>query len=165
MTTVMCRSAVATPIAKIFALNDDLAARALDGLTKEQLWTPPTGRNNPMLWVVGHFVETRAQLLGLLGEPIDTGWGERFTRGATLGDVTRYPLREEVERIMSDVSRQLQAKLAVLDDQQLSRPPAVEMAGAATVADQVALFAFHDSYHVGQMAYIRKALGYPALAG
>jgi uncharacterized damage-inducible protein DinB len=26
--------------------------------------------------------------------------------------------------------------------------------------EQLAFFALHDTYHVGQMAYIRKALGY-----
>src|SRR5262252_4048033 len=106
MTTRMA-SAVISPIAKIFAINDDLAVRALDGLTDAQLWSAPTRRNNPMMWVVGHFVQTRAQLLALLGEPIDTGWQERFVRGATLGDATQYPSRDEVERIMNDVSRRL----------------------------------------------------------
>jgi len=52
-----------------------------------------------------------------------------------------------------------------LDDDQLSRPPAVTAPGADTVADRPAGFALHDCYHVGQMGYIRKALGYPALAG
>jgi uncharacterized damage-inducible protein DinB len=66
---------------------------------------------------------------------------------------------------MRDVSQRLQAKLAALDDAQLAQPPSMNLPGTKTVADQLALFAFHDSYHVGQMGYIRKALGYPALAG
>jgi hypothetical protein len=59
MTTTTC-STVATPIAKIFATNDDLALRALDGLTHKQLWEAPTERNNAMLWIAGHVVQTRA---------------------------------------------------------------------------------------------------------
>ena len=164
MTTRMV-SPVITPIAKIFAINDDLALRALDGLTDAQLWSAPTLRNNPMMWVVGHFVQTRAQLLALLGEPTDTGWQERFVRGATLRDATHYPSRDEVERIMNDVTCRLHRKLATIDDEQVDRPPSTSLPGADTVADEIALFAFHDSYHVGQMGYIRKALGFPALAG
>jgi hypothetical protein len=164
MTSATC-SAVAAPIAMIFATNDHLALRALDGLTHEQLWEAPTERNNAMLWVAGHIVQTRAQLLALLGEPFDTGWGALFNRGATIGDANAYPPRGEIERVMRDVSKRLQSKLAALDDEQLAQPPSMDLPGARTVADQVAGFAFHDSYHIGQMGYIRKALGYPALAG
>jgi hypothetical protein len=164
MTTAM-RSAVAAPIAKIFAINDDIVSKALEGLTDEQLWTRLMPRNNPMLWIVGHFVETRTQLMALLGEPFDTGWGQHFVRGATLRDAKQYPSREEIQDVMKDVSRRLHAKLATLDDEQMSRPPAVPLFGAETVADQVAGFALHDCYHVGQIGYIRKGLGYPALAG
>jgi phage FluMu protein gp41 len=149
----------------IFATNDDLALRALDGLTHEEFWEAPTTRNNPMLWVAGHLVQTRAQLLALLGEPFDTGWEALFNRGATIGDANGYPSRDEIERLMRDVSQRLQAKLAALDDEHLAQPPSLGAPGARTVADQVAGFAFDDSYHVGQMGYIRKALGYPALAG
>jgi len=164
MTTATC-SAVAAPIATIFAANDDLALRALDGLTSKQLWEAPTNRNNAMLWLAGHVVQTRSQLLGLLGEGFDTGWGDRFNHGASVGDPHDYPAGEEIERVMRRVSERLQARLAVLTDAQLAQPPATAIPGARSLADQVALFAFHDSYHVGQMAFIRKALGYPALVG
>jgi len=149
-------------MAKMFAINDDIVGRAVDGLTDEQLWTRLTDRNNPMMWIVGHFVQTRVELLVLLGERIDTGWGDRFARGASVGDRALYPPRETV---MNDVSRRLQVKLATLDDEQLRQPPAIAVPGAETLADGIAGFALHDCYHVGQMGYIRKALGYPALAG
>jgi hypothetical protein len=164
MTTAIC-SAVAAPLAKIFAINDDIVGRAVDGLTDEQLWTRLTERNNPMLWIVGHFVHTRVELLALLGERIDTGWGDRFARGAAVGDRAWYPPREDVRRVLNNVSRRLQGKLATLDDEQLRRAPAIAVPGAETLADGIAGFALHDCYHAGQMGYIRKALGYPALAG
>jgi hypothetical protein len=152
-------------MAKIFAINDDIVGRAVDGLTDEQLWMRLTERNNPMMWIVGHFVQTRVELLALLGERIDTGWGNRFVRGTSVGDRALYPPREDVQRVMNDVSRLLQAKLATLDDDQLRQPPAMAVPGAGTLAEGIAGFALHDCYHVGQMGYIRKALGYPALAG
>jgi len=164
MTTAV-RSTVAAPLAKIFAINDDIVSRAIDGLTDEQLWTRPTELNNPMLWMVGHFVQTRTELLAFLGDPVDTGWGDRFTRGAVLGDRAQYPQRPEIQRVMGEVRGRLHAKLATLDDDQLGQPPAIAVPGADTLADGVAGFALHDCYHVGQMGYLRKALGFPALAG
>jgi uncharacterized damage-inducible protein DinB len=55
--------------------------------------------------------------------------------------------------------------LQALDDASLAQPSTMPVPGTKTVADLLAFFALHDSYHTGQMAYLRKALGYPGLAG
>jgi len=161
-------SLVAAPIAMIFSFNDDLVLRALEGLTQDELWKAPTDRNNSMFWVAGHVVQTRAMVLQLLGEPVDRGWGKLFDRGApapTIGEVNRYPSRKDIEREMRDVSPRLRAKLASLSDEYLAGPARMQLPGTKTVADELAFFALHDSYHAGQLAYIRKGLGYPGLAG
>jgi uncharacterized damage-inducible protein DinB len=163
--TTATSNAVVAPIAMIFAVNDDLVARALDGLTPQELWQAPTERNNAMLWIAGHVVQTRATVLELLGETVDTGWGNVFERGATVAEPEKYPSRESIEQMHREVGPRLLAKLASLDDQYLARPATMELPGVRTIADQLGFFALHDTYHVGQMAYIRKALGYPALVG
>ena len=158
------QSPVIAPIAITFSINDDLASRALKGLTHEELWRSPTEHNNAMLWVAGHLVQTRALVLAQLGEQFDTGWGELFERGAQVGDADQYPGRDEIERVMKEVTSRLQLKLASLDGEYLARPATIELPHAKTMADQLAFFALHDTYHIGQMAYIRKSLGYPGIA-
>jgi hypothetical protein len=66
---------------------------------------------------------------------------------------------------MREISPRLHAKLASLDDQYLAGPARMQVPGTKTVADEIAFFGLHDSYHVGQLAYVRKGLGYPGLAG
>jgi uncharacterized damage-inducible protein DinB len=149
----------------IFAVNDDLVSRALDGLTSEQLWRAPTEHNNAMLWIAGHVVQTRATILRLLGEAVDTGWGALFERGAVVGTADDYPSRESIEHVQREVGPRLLAKLASLDEEYLASPATMALPGVRTMADQLGFFALHDTYHVGQLAYIRKALGYPALVG
>jgi len=65
----------AAPIAMIFAFSDSFVLQALDGLTHEELWRPLTASNNPLLWVAGHIVQTRAVVLQMLAEQVETGWG------------------------------------------------------------------------------------------
>jgi len=149
----------------IFSFNDNFVPQALHGLTQEELWQAPTDRNNSMLWVAGHVVQTRATVLQMLGERLETGWGNLFDRGATVGDPHRYPYGAEVERVMREASPRLRAALSALSNEQLARPASLPIPGVKTLADELAFFALHDSYHVGQMAYIRKGLGYPGLAG
>jgi uncharacterized damage-inducible protein DinB len=163
--TTATASAATRPIAMIFAFNEGFVPRALDGLTPEELWRRPSDHNNPMLWVAGHVVQTRAMILGLLGERVDTGWGQLFNRGAAISDTTDYPGREAIEQVMRDVSPRLRAKLAALDDGFLARPATIGVPGTSTVGDELAFFALHESYHIGQLSFIRKALGYPGLAG
>jgi uncharacterized damage-inducible protein DinB len=154
------------PVALIFKLNAGLIRSSLDGLTDDELWQRPTLHNNPLLWVVGHIVATRAGMLGRLGDPFDTGWGDLFARGAALHERSRYPSRNDVERLHRIVADHLKAKFSSLTEADLCAPAAGKpLPGVTTVAEQLAFLAFHESYHVGQLAYIRKSLGHSAVAG
>jgi len=164
MTTTTANTAAA-PIATIFAFSDSFVFQALEGLTHEELWRPLTTSNNPLLWVAGHIVQCRAMVLQILGEPAETGWGSLFDRGAKIGNPKEYPSGPEVARVMSEISPRLHSALASLRDEQLNRPASLPIPGLKTLTDELAFFALHDGYHVGQLAYLRKGLGYPGLAG
>jgi DinB superfamily len=118
-------SRTTAPITTIFAINDGFVLPALDGLTEDQLWQAPTERNNAILWIAGHVVQTRAMLLQLLGDPVDTGWGTLFDRGAPRAGADaagRYPSRADIERTMREVTPRLHAKLGALDEVSLVSP-------------------------------------------
>jgi hypothetical protein len=131
-------NSAAAPVAMIFAFNDPFVFQALEGLSPSQLWQRPTDRNNPILWVAGHPAQTRADVLRLLGEHIDTGWGGVFDRGATVGDADAYPPREEIERVIRDVAPRLHAKLDSLDEKALAQPGSLGLLFATTVAEELA---------------------------
>jgi uncharacterized protein YndB with AHSA1/START domain/uncharacterized damage-inducible protein DinB len=154
------------PLALIFRLNDSLAERTFAQVTDEEIWQRPTSMSNPMLWILGHMVNTRAQLLSIFGEPFDTSWGDSFDRGAGLADRSRYPTRETVQKVAQDVNQRLYTKLATLTDAELTKPATRSPSPVVrTIADQIAFLVMHDTYHVGQLAYVRKALGYPGVVG
>ena len=158
-------SALVAPTVMIFSFNEPFLYQALNGLTEDELRRAPSDRNNNMLWVAGHIAQTRATVLSFLGDPVDTGWGKRFDRGAALVDASQYPTADEIERVMRDVSPRLNAKLTSLTDDVLTRPASIQVPGTTTLSDELAFFALHESYHVGQLSFIRKSPGYPGLAG
>lgn len=160
-------AAAAGPLALIFGANTALLTRAFEGVGDDQLWHRPSQQNNPILWIAGHMVATRAQVLQLLGDPYDTGWGTRFARGAGLGDESTCPPKAEVLRVHDEIAARLQARLAALSAADLAKEAVAgpKLPGVKTVGDQLGFFALHDSYHLGQMAYIRKALGLSGLVG
>jgi uncharacterized protein YndB with AHSA1/START domain/uncharacterized damage-inducible protein DinB len=154
------------PVAFILAGNDSVADRAFIGVKPEDLWKRPTPQNNSMLWIYAHMATVRARMLNVLGDAYDPGLGDTFGRGAQVQDSESYPTREKIIEVSREVNARLFAKLATVSEAELSRkatgpmPPSVQ-----TVGDQLAFFALHDSYHVGQLAYVRKALGLPGVVG
>jgi len=154
------------PVAFILAGNDSVADRTFIGVKPEDLWKRPTPQNNSMLWIYAHMATVRARMLNVLGDAYDPGLGDTFGRGAQVQDSESYPTREKIIEVSREVNARLFAKLATVGEAELSRkatgpmPPSVQ-----TVGDQLAFFALHDSYHVGQLAYVRKALGLPGVVG
>jgi hypothetical protein len=158
--------AALAPVSLIFKLNTRLMHAALDGVAADQLWQRPTPLTNPMLWIFGHIVQTRAAMLGILGESFDTGWSDLFARGTALGETARYPMRGDIDEVHRRIVDRLKTKFAALTDADLAAPArGRQLPGAKTVGDQLAFLAFHESYHIGQLAYVRKALGHSAIAG
>jgi uncharacterized protein YndB with AHSA1/START domain len=154
------------PVAFILAGNDSLADRAFLGVAADDLWKRPTPNTNGMLWIYGHMAAVRARMLAALGEEFDPGLGDAFGRGAALQDTTSYPSREKIGDASREVNRRLFAKLATLTDADLAKPAQGPRPNSVqTVGEQIAFFALHDSYHVGQLAYVRKALGLPGVVG
>jgi len=154
------------PSAFILAANDAVADRAFAGVKPEDHWTQPTPNTNSMLWVYAHMAAVRARLLNALGDDFDPKLGDRFGRGAALQDPGTYPTRAAIVEASHTVNARLFTRLSELTDADLARPakgplpPAVQ-----TLGDQIAFIALHDAYHVGQLGYARKALGYPGVVG
>jgi uncharacterized damage-inducible protein DinB len=167
MTTSGTRPAALAPIAYIFQANDGLIRQTLSDLPADVLWKQPGGQGNSIMWIVGHITQTRAGLLSLLGERASTGWGELFRRGAQRQDPSAYPEAKAIKAVGIDLTNRLRAKLETITGDELAAPvnPAVKLPNVNTVSDALAFFAFHEAYHVGQLGYVKKALGYTAIAG
>jgi uncharacterized damage-inducible protein DinB len=165
MTISATRPAAITPIAYIFDANDGLIRQTLSDLPADALWKQPGGDGNSIMWIVGHITQTRAGLLSLLGDRASTGWGELFRRGAQRQDPAAYPEPAAIKAAGVDFSKRLRAKLATITEDELAAPVAVKLPNVNTVVDALAFFAFHEAYHVGQLGYVKKALGYTAIAG
>jgi uncharacterized damage-inducible protein DinB len=154
------------PLVFILTTNDALVARAFDGVAAGDHWKQPTPQSNTMLWILGHMVTARNGLLALLGERMDTGLGEAFARGAERQESSTYPPADRIFDASRRVNERLYQALVGLTDETLSRPATRAFTPAVhTLLDQLAFLTMHDTYHVGQLGYARKALGYSNVAG
>jgi DinB superfamily len=150
----------------IFKLNNEMVTRTLAGLTDADCWTAPVGGGNPIMWLVGHATISRAGLLNKLGAGYDHGLGPLFNRGAVRGDLSAYPSRQVIEAAWNGTRARMRDGFASLTEEMLVAPPSGHpLPGVSDNAGLIAFMAFHESYHVGQMGYLRRMLGHSGVAG
>jgi len=154
------------PLALIFKLNNTMVARGLEGLSDEEVWRRLAESGNPMVWLVGHLTEARAGMLSAMGTPFDCGWGRVFQRGSMLADRGGYPSRDVIQGAWRATHAAMRDAFSAVTPDRLSAAVARRpVPGVETLADLIAFCGFHESYHVGQMGFIRKQLGHSSIAG
>ncbi|MDX2017689.1 MAG: DinB family protein [Planctomycetota bacterium] len=134
-------------------------------------WThQPAPTDNHALWTVGHLASTDAWLGSLLGAPgvsMPEGYDKLFGMGSKpVGDAKAYPAPESVLAVMRANRAAVLDWFAKASPADLARPLSDKTGGFMTdPVDGLAKIAWHDGWHGGQLAGIRKSLGLPNVFG
>jgi hypothetical protein len=153
-------------IVPLFRASDQLFHRALDGVTREDLLRRPHDGSNPLIWIAGHAMTSRASLAKMIGESVENQWSNLFARGASVDSNLSYPGVEEIISLWNSVTQKLMPRLDLLGDDDLTKPaPFPVPTGDKTRRGAIIFLSYHETYHIGQMAYLRKWLGYSQLVG
>jgi len=143
------------------ALTAAVAQAALADVSHEDSLRTPIPEVNAMNWVAGHVVHVNAGILELLehpGDPSSLDLAHYAPGSPPIGDATnawdiatlRQALRQQgpnIEQALTDARPEL-----------LSGPPPAGFEGE--LRSFLHFIAFHQSYHVGQLGMLRKALGH-----
>jgi hypothetical protein len=141
-----------------------LYTKALSGIGHEDLLTRPGPRSNPLIWVAGHLVQQRTRLLGAFGPPRQIPWEDLFRTGSVIGDLRLYPTTGELEAVWRSASEELMRRIEATPEERLAGPaPDWLISHDGTLRGGLSYAAFHEAYHVGQMGYLRKWLGFDPL--
>ncbi len=149
-----------------FTANTGQFNKSFEGLADEEWLRRPGDRSNHMLWMAGHVIWARAAVPGFLGQPWTQPWFQLFTPGPKAADASEYPMPNEMLQAFAEVSTRLTAALEAATDEALSAPARERLPSAdKTLAGNIMFLAHHDTYHLGQAAYIRAWLGHGGLGG
>lgn len=149
----------------MFKTNTDLVTKAVEGIPAEQWLRKPGDGSNHLLWVMGHLVWARGNAVKTLGSPWSLHWAKQFSRGAANGDATEHPPVEDVSKAWAEVSAELPKYLASAASSELLEKPHDKPTFDGKLGGFIAFLAFHETYHVGQLGYLRKWLGHSQLVG
>lgn len=138
------------------------AIRALcRDLSEEDARRRPEGRQNPALWMVGHVATYRFVSLTMLGGAPSRGQGLEalFGRDAR-SDAAAWPTLAGVLEDLAALHEEHVGRIRALGDAAFE--PTVPTPGGLMMS-AIVFFHFHESYHVGQLGYVRTWLGKSAL--
>ena len=160
---------VAAPIAiaaSSFSQNTDSLSKGFEGLAPEEWLRSPGNKSNPLSWVVGHIVWARAAVAGLLGSPFSKPWFPLVARGSKIADPAEYPSSAELSLALDEVTALLNAAMENASEEALAVPGPERIPTAdGKPSGTVSFLAWHDTFHVGQAAYLRSWLGHSEIHG
>lgn len=151
-------------IAEILRLNTRLFRNCLEGMSEAQALARPTTYTNSAGFVAAHVTDSRYHMLEILGEKRPCPLAPYVGKAKSIDDIDDFPPLDLIHSAWSEVSHGLRDRLISITSAELEA--AVET--RIPLPDKSALgiitfLAQHDSFHVGQLALLRKYVGLPAM--
>ena len=153
-------------ITGMFKANTDIVNKAIADVEPDHWFRKPGDDSNHLTWVLGHLIVHRGHILKTLGVDYDNTWAELFARGAERTADVDYPSAEEMRNAWEQVSTALTAALKNPSPEVMAQaPPKGLPTFDGKVSGSVAFLGFHDTYHVGQVSFLKKWLGFGQTVG
>jgi len=148
----------------LFGTSDFMVPIVLDDLSEADARKRSRGDSGPSIaWTIGHLMHSRVWVLNALGVERDNPYEQAFGKGAAT-DGADYPSLGELRAQWDALAAQLMSALAEVDEDTLETVLEDGWHAEQTKRDQVVFFAWHEGYHMGMIAAMRKAMGYPGPA-
>jgi uncharacterized damage-inducible protein DinB len=150
-------------LANILRLNTKLFRNCLDDLTDEQAGARPSATTNSAAFIAAHVADARFFLLKVLGDERPSPLAPYLDKARGIDDVKQCPPLAETREAWTAASHALRDRLEVLTAAQLDAAVSLRFPAEQTVLGILTFLVQHDSYHVGQLALLRKYAGLPAM--
>lgn len=158
--------AVIEGAAQSYRYNDKFLVDSVQGPSVEEWHRRPSECTNHMAWLVGHLVWARKSVLARLGAEWTAPWLGLYARGAKVDPSAACPSPADLLSAWSEVSTLLGKALENASEEGLSQPVTQGPPSAdGKVSGVINFLAYHETYHVGQMAYLRCWLGHKGVMG
>lgn len=153
------------PLADLLHLNTRLLHNCLQDVDDTLARRRPTVDTNHLAFLTAHLADARHFLASVLGVPLDNPLGQQLEYGKTLDEVGDLPPLAELIAAWDRISAHLAAQLPGIPPSRLDADSGLRFpVQDRSVLGAVAFLVQHDSYHIGQMAGLRRQLGLGAMS-
>jgi hypothetical protein len=146
-------------------LNTVLFLNSLDGMSEEKATERVNGRGNSVSFLAAHMIDARHFIATMLGSPLANPIGNALSNVQNIEDAPAIPalpiLTSEWIAVSSHLYHILEGPIPV----DLSQPaPHPFPISDSSILGGIAFLVQHDSFHLGQIAFLRRQLGYEAMS-
>jgi uncharacterized damage-inducible protein DinB len=154
------------PLVATLELNTRLLLNALDGIDEKEARVRPNEKTNHALFLACHLVDSRHYLARALGLESESPFKSMLEGARGIDDVKQYPSLEEVRAAWKAIGGRLSSHIAGLGASDLEKAPpfAFPIEDGGTLLGCLAFLVQHDSYHLGQVSFLRRFLGHEAMS-
>jgi uncharacterized damage-inducible protein DinB len=160
-------SPLLTVAAQNFNTNASFLKQGLAGINDEDWCRRPNDHSNSIQWIVGHVIWSRAMILARLGDKWTLPWMSLYARGAKCVDSPDAPTPKALVETWEESCTRLNAAMEKATEELLNSPAPQPGPPSADgkLTGVINFMALHETYHVGQAAYIRSWLGKSGVMG
>ena len=148
----------AADLKRLYGINHQALHVNVAGVSNEEAVLQPKPAGNCLNWVVGHIVASRNGVLQAMGEEMIWPKEEAVRYARSSEPIRRSGEGKPLDRILQDFDRsqeRIQSALDRISEADLAQPRGEN----DTVAGWLAFLHFHEAYHVGQAALLRRLIG------
>jgi hypothetical protein len=144
----------------LLKLNTRLFLNALEGVDDAAAQLRPSDETNSMIFIACHLLDARGFLAGLVGIEYRHPYKEIFDAADSFAELRELPPLEGLRTAWRDVSSLLAERFPALSDDELRRESTLKFPVEDTsVLGVIAFLLGHESFHIGQLAILRKYYG------
>ncbi len=152
--------------AQSYNQNASFLRQSVAGLSDDEWLRRPNDHSNHLLWIVGHVAWARTMLLARLEAPWTTPWMALYARGKKCVEGPDCPSPSTAMEAWNESCTRLLAAMEAASEELLSTPATQGPPSADGMLSGIVDFlAFHETYHIGQIAYLRSWLGHAGAMG
>jgi uncharacterized damage-inducible protein DinB len=146
-----------------------VGARVLDGLVGDFApadWQVRDSLGHSATWLVGHVATYRRRMLALMGvERPEAPWEKCFGQGTSPADVPADLDPLTLLQTFREVSEAIAGRWEALTPEDLAKPFSRTLPdGSNTLGGALNFMVWHETYHLGQLGFMRRLAGRPGRA-
>ena len=148
----------------VLQLNSDLFLNCIEGVSDGHARQRPTDNTNSMAFIAAHLVDARHFMATLAGLELPNPVGETLRDVRDISAATELPSLATLRSAWRDLAAPLVQRLTEVTAEDLAGPsPESFPVEDRSVLGGIAFLLQHESFHLGQLALLRKQLGYPSM--